>query len=742
MELRELLEYQEIVVQCHDNPDADAIASGYALYCYLQSKGKNVSLVYGGHGIIRKSNLVLMIESLEIPIKYVSEIGMPELLITVDCQYGEGNVTRFEAQNVAVIDHHRVSGELPILNEVRTDLGACVTLIWNLLQEEGVDVNKNRKLSTAMYYGLYMDTTGFAEISHPLDKDFRDYAMFDKVVITKLRNANISLEELEIAGTALLRSDYVEENRFAIVKAGACDPNVLGIISDLVLAVDAIDVCLVFNLVANGVKLSVRSCIKEVRASELAAEITRGIGSGGGHHVKAGGFIPMKSMKEAYLQMCQKEGRTPRMVLNEDGTDENPSASAVKSLLEKRMVDYFADTEIIFANRYQADLEAMQVYVRRPAPIGYVMGTDLEPAGTIIKIRTAQGDSDIEITEDTVFLISNSGKVSVESKERFNMLYCCYPKWKFHLKSSVYPPTAKAKHSDKVVSLLSYSGVCILDQSMKVYAQELDHKIKLFHNESESTYAVGKKGDFLLVNPAKNNRLYVLNRKMFEREYKLENKENYVKRIDAVIFDLDGTLLDTLDDLRNSVNASLAEYGLPLRTLAEVRAFVGNGVRNLMIRAVPGGEDNPLFEDIFDCFKRHYSNHCNDMTGPYTDIMNLLKELDERKIRMGIVSNKLDPAVKELTDIYFGQYIQASVGETENVARKPEPDMVIRVMMELGVAPDHVLYVGDSDVDIQTAKNAGLQCISVTWGFRSEEFLVEHGAEHIIHEPMELLTYI
>lgn len=742
MELKELLEYQNIVVQCHDNPDADAVASGFAVYEYLKKHKKNVSLIYSGRNRIRKSNLVMMIEKLEIPINYVSELERPDLLVTVDCQYGEGNVTRFEADQVAVIDHHRLGKSIPVLNEVRSYLGACSTLVWDMLSAEGFDVNKNHRLSTALYYGLYSDTNGFSEISHPLDKDMRDDMFFDEVLLTKLRNANMSIEELEIAGTALLRSDYVEENRFAIVKAGPCDPNILGIISDLVLEVDAIDVCLVFNVTADGVKLSVRSCVKEVRASELAAEITRGIGSGGGHPVKAGGFIPMDQVTSAYLKLCKEKGRTPRMQQNFDGSREVPSASGVKFLLETRMMDYFADTEIIYADKYTVDLSTMQQYIRRPSPVGYVIGTEIEPAGTEVKLRTVQGDTDVTITEDTLFLINHRGKVTIESLALFRKKYRCYPKWRFHLKEAVYAPTVKVRNTEKTVSILSYSGVCILEECIAVKAKPLKHKVKLFSKGSSSTYTVGKPGDMLIVDEKNLKHMYVLNGKSFEKEYQLENREERSRKIDAVIFDLDGTLLDTLDDLRNSVNASLSEYNLPLRSRDEVRNFVGNGVRTLMLRAVLQGERHPRFEEIFSCFKKHYAVHCNDMTEPYKDIMNLLRELQTRGIRMGIVSNKIDSAVKELANIYFEGYMQAAIGEREGVERKPAPDTVLQAMMELDVAPEHVLYVGDMDVDIETAKNAGIDCISVTWGFRDEEFLKAHGAEHIIHRPLELLEYL
>lgn len=150
MKLSDLLQFDNIIVQCHDNPDADALASGFGVYEYLRMNGKSPRLVYGGRNIIHKSNLVLMVDSLGIPIEHVDFLDNPQLLVTVDCQYGGGNVTFFKAENVAVIDHHRVSGELPAMNRVMSYMGSCATIVWDMLREEGVEINRN--LATALYY--------------------------------------------------------------------------------------------------------------------------------------------------------------------------------------------------------------------------------------------------------------------------------------------------------------------------------------------------------------------------------------------------------------------------------------------------------------------------------------------------------------------------------------------------------------------------------------------------------------
>lgn len=744
MKLSDLLKFHQIVVQCHDNPDADALASGYGVYLYLKEHGKDVRFVYSGRNIIRKSNLVMMIRELEIPIEYVESIDEPELLVLVDCQYDGGNAEPLKGRTIAVIDHHRVNKELSKLSEVRSTLGACSTLVWKLLRDEGYPVNENKKLVTALYYGLYTDTGSFAEISHPLDKDLRDEADFDHVLITKFRNANLSIEELETAGAALLRSDYNEKYRFAVVKCGSCDPNLLGIISDLVLEVDAVDICLVFSMISNGVKLSVRSCVKEVKASELAAEICKGIGSGGGHLVKAGGFIPMELMVDAYKAYCEEIGTAPRMEFSEDGKQEHPSMSGVKSFLEQRMMNYFDHSEIIYADKYEADIEKMECYRKKPLPLGYIYATDIFKPNTKITIRSVEGDMDTKVEEDSVIMIGAKGKVYLNSRSLFEKTYRTYKNWRYSLKETEYSPTIKDNDAGKTIHPLDFVKVCVPTGAYTIHAKRIDHRVKIFMGWNENSYLLGEEGDYLAVRGNDTKDVYIIEGKAFAKGYEREDEmlkhQNENKK--AVIFDLDGTLLDTLEDLKNAVNAALVEYGMPERTLDEVRRFVGNGIRTLMIRAVPEGESNPHFEDAFAFFESYYKEHCKENTAPYEGVLDLMKELAARGILMAIVSNKIDSGVKKLNEEHFAEYTQAAIGEMQGVERKPAPDMVEKALGILGVLKEDAVYVGDSDVDLATAQNAGLECVSVTWGFRDAKFLKEHGAKILIDHPQELLELL
>lgn len=208
--------------------------------------------------------------------------------------------------------------------------------------------------------------------------------------------------------------------------------------------------------------------------------------------------------------------------------------------------------------------------------------------------------------------------------------------------------------------------------------------------------------------------------------------------IKTVIFDLDGTLLNTLEDLKDAANFALSEFGYPKRSLEEIRCFVGNGVRKLIERAVPKDCEN--IDECLCFFKKNYSaNMCNN-TVPYNGILKILKDLQDNGVKIGVVSNKFDSAVKELCKKYFGNLVDIAVGQSDDVSKKPAPEGVFKVMKELGADKNSTVYIGDSEVDVQTAKNSGLPCIGVTWGFRNKNDL--QGADYIIDNPCDIISVI
>ncbi len=213
-----------------------------------------------------------------------------------------------------------------------------------------------------------------------------------------------------------------------------------------------------------------------------------------------------------------------------------------------------------------------------------------------------------------------------------------------------------------------------------------------------------------------------------------------MKDFETYIFDLDGTLLSTLNDLAASTNYALRWAGMPERSVEEIRMFVGNGVKLLMERAIPDGINNPKFEETYAKFREHYMEHNLDTTRPYDGIPELLRELKGRGKKLAIVSNKFYAATQELAKHFFPDTIEIAIGERDNIRKKPAPDTVLEALKQLDASKAGAVYIGDSDVDIMTAKNCELPCISVLWGFRDKEFLIKHGGKIFVDKPSEILS--
>ena len=213
-------------------------------------------------------------------------------------------------------------------------------------------------------------------------------------------------------------------------------------------------------------------------------------------------------------------------------------------------------------------------------------------------------------------------------------------------------------------------------------------------------------------------------------------------RYELAVFDMDGTILNTLDDLTDATNHALRTFGYPEHSIEEVRFFVGNGIAKLIERATPEGTSEEERARVRAEFMDYYKIHSADKTGPYPGINDLLKKLRAAGVRTAVVSNKPDVAVRELVKTYYDGLFDAAVGDMEGQAVKPAPDMCLKVFKELGMGPEKAVYIGDSDTDIQTARNAGLDEILVSWGFRGRQFLTEHGAKNICDTPDEVYDVI
>lgn len=490
MKLRELLSYDDIVIQCHDFPDADAVASGFGVYRYLTANGKKVRLVYSGAQKISKPNMLIMIEQLDIPLEYISSLDHePQLLITVDCIFGESNVRRLDAQNIAVIDHHIRGSSLPRLSEVRSSYGSCSTIIAKMLEEEKYDINADEKLSTALYYGLFMDTNAFSELGHPADKDLRDFADFDRQIIATLRNSNLTYQEMEIAGEALNHCNYYPEYNAAIVEARPCDPNILGFISDLLLQVNTVDHCIVYCRLNAGCKLSVRSCTNKINAAELAKYITANVGNGGGHFSKAGGFISASLMTD---------------------TD-------VSSYIYSRLLSYHNDTDIIYSCADAADTSDMKKYIKKKVILGYVPSAAIVSPGTEMMIRMLEGDINVKADENVYLMIGIYGEVYPINKNVFAESYACTDK--LPETNYEYPPAVIEKEAGCVTPLVPYIKGCTPLGEVCILAKELTRSAKVFTEWDKNSYIYGAPGDYLAAKSADGKDIYIIKRHIFSELY-------------------------------------------------------------------------------------------------------------------------------------------------------------------------------------------------------------------------------
>lgn len=534
MRLSDLSGFDNIVIQGHDNPDADAVASCYGLYLYFSSLGKKVRMIYGGRRAICKSNLVLMLEKLNIPFEHVTGLtDIPELLITADCRYGEKNVQRFEGKNIAVIDHHISKKTAPIEKdnnenigndaereavtkafcEIRDSYGACATIVWDMLKAEGFEPKKNETLATALYYGLFMDTGKLQEIRHPKDKDMRDEMEFvlNKSILTLLENSNLSQEELTIAGNAMSKVDYDTGNGFAIAEAEKCDPNILGIISDALIEVDSIGSCIALCALDDGVKLSVRSCEKETRADEVAKFVTEGIGSGGGHMRKSGGFIVNDLLTEEYNRLT--------------GENTSDMGIAAHTVIKHRMEEYFKTQDYIYAGTDSVpDISGERLYRKKRLPIGYVKATDMYPEGTLVTVRMLEGDIPFMVKKDTYFIIGVEGDVYKNDESYF--LSHNTPSDEPYVYNGEYAPTVhtavKAESFGEgeniQKSLMDYAKTCIPKDGSYVYAKQVSKRTKVFVSWSDS-YLSGKVGDYLVARRENPKDVYIIDKDIMAKSY-------------------------------------------------------------------------------------------------------------------------------------------------------------------------------------------------------------------------------
>ncbi len=492
MLLQNLNKYTDIVIQVHDNPDADAVGSGYAVYRYFLSLGKNVRLIYGGRNKITKSNILLMISSLEIPLEYADELEKPELLITVDCQYGEGNAAKFNAENVAMIDHHSTGRESDEMCEIRSNLASCATVCYALLNGADFDVNADPKIATALYYGLYMDSNQLSEIHHPLDKDMAEFLKYSKPLVNKFKFANYSLDDLTIAAETIINKVYLEEYSAAIFRAAPCDPNILGVVGDFTIQADCIDLCAVFNDCGNGYKFSVRSCSADALANEFAVFLTEKVGNGGGHPNKAGGFISKSRLEEVYH-----------------------SVDAESYLCEK-INEFFTSYDVV-SYTDELDISQFERYRKLSGIYGFVPTEDIFTTGTECKIRTLEGDVSIKADKDIFIAIGAAGGAYPIEKEAFEKRYT--KTGKPFTGTFEYFPSVIDSENNKTVSLMPFAKECISHGGSVIYAKPLKKLTKVLTKWDYEGCMKGTAGDWLCCPENDTDDIYIVKKDIFTVTY-------------------------------------------------------------------------------------------------------------------------------------------------------------------------------------------------------------------------------
>ncbi|MCL2830628.1 MAG: DHH family phosphoesterase [Betaproteobacteria bacterium] len=519
MNLSDLLRFEHVAIQCHDNPDADAIAAGFGLYSYFTARGIKAVLFYGGRAPVTKPNLVKMLTLCDIPLEHHPQSrDWPGLLITVDCQYGAGNVSPMRGAEVAVIDHHIQECAMPPLHDIRPYLGACSTLVWLLMQEAGfcleeIGAERGTALLTALYYGLYTDTGGFSEVRHPLDRDLRDQDGIVERIIKTLRSSNLSLEDLSIASSALAELSFDPQGGFALVGVRYCDPNLLGFISDLVLQVDTVDIAVVYCETPGGIKYSVRSITWDCKASDLAAWFAAdGLGSGGGHAEKAGGWISGRNLAEHmpnlsaadYFNRRLREYRAAYVIID------HATAPHVEDMLPE-------------ASRARR-------YTKRPLRLAYVPAEKL-PRGSELHIRMLEGDISLASRPDTYLMIGLLGEVYPISRAVFDSAY--RPLDAPLQLSLPYTPSVLDKTTGIRLPLDNIARPCMRLGGGVVHAALLTKGVKVFTRWDADNYLKGEKGDWLVWPEEDPTDIYIITAPLFPLLYAGENTEGNAEADDG-----------------------------------------------------------------------------------------------------------------------------------------------------------------------------------------------------------------
>jgi phosphoglycolate phosphatase len=471
------------------------LASAFALYTYFTSDGGTAGIIYGGKFPFTKPSLLEMVHKLGIPAEFVRQAPRIDVLVVVDGQYGAENVTRFDADTVYVIDHHAKEcnaekcDEEGVINQL---LGSCSTLVWDLLRKEAFDLTRYPNASTALYYGLYTDTSGFAEIYHPLDKDMRDFIACDSNIIKQIINAAQACKEHLIAGVTLRSNNRTDcDLRYSVLKADPCDLGVLSSISDLALQEDGCDACIAYCCLTDGIRVSVSSRVREIMASDYVEFIADNVGFGGGCPVKGSGFVKETAVKALGL------------------TDDE--------YIDMKAKGYFTDFDMVNAGEHSLDVLTMPKYRKKEIPVGYVRSTSLFAAGSPIMLRTLEGDAEATVSDDIYIMVGVLGEAYPIKAEKFERTYKLLNGTLE--KNYVYSPTVRNRLTGEVRELAEHISPCAACGSVIIRAVPVNKSTKVFTAWHKEGYMLGKAGDYIAVRADDINDVYIVRRDIFDMTY-------------------------------------------------------------------------------------------------------------------------------------------------------------------------------------------------------------------------------
>jgi phosphoglycolate phosphatase len=500
MDLRLLPDCEDVTIQCPDDPDADALASAYALYRFFHARGKRAAILYAGSKAIDKPALLTMIDRLELPLVHGALPQSWKGLLVVIAGRSSAVSVKNAATTQVCIGNAIPEGPLPNLCDLRPYLSSCSTLVWQLLTK--VEFTIDRNLAAALRFGLYSASNGFTEFRFPLDRDMADALDYDNFLFNAFKRSSLHIETLLQSINVLHCLEYQMEGNFLLINVLPCEPETLRFVSDLSLQVQGVDLAVAYMETGQGLRFCIRSGTREVKASHLTDWILENLPYlGGGAQEKGGGFILAQDYKRQHQELSPRE------------------------FFIERLHSHQRDYDIIDC-RDNPRTGVLYAYQKLPVVQGYVRCSRLFPRRTRLHIRMLEGDITVTVDSQTYLMIGLAGEVYPINRATFAK---AYTKTEAPFQPALpYTPTVFAHDSVERVALLDHAESCV-SKEKRVLARQIEHGIKLFTLWDQDSYVCGKPGDWLVQRRENRHDLYIIKKDIFPELYEpVEKFQNVV----------------------------------------------------------------------------------------------------------------------------------------------------------------------------------------------------------------------